>query len=79
MASMLDVRPGVMVKGFRELERDPALYSMDDVEDDGQVCGKKSHKTLFVYFFLNVLNLLYFILKSFERFHESLYFGDFFC
>ena len=51
MASMLDVRPGVMVKGFRELERDPALYSMDDVEDDGQVCGKKSHKTLFVYFF----------------------------
>ncbi|XP_033629038.1 trafficking kinesin-binding protein 1-like isoform X2 [Asterias rubens] len=40
MASMLDVRPGVMVKGFRELERDPALYSMDDVEDDGQVCER---------------------------------------
>ncbi|XP_022101870.1 trafficking kinesin-binding protein 1-like isoform X3 [Acanthaster planci] len=37
MASMLDVRPGVMVKGFRELERDGTIYSMDDVEDDGRV------------------------------------------
>ena len=43
MASMLDVRPGVMVKGFRELERDPAVYSMDDVEDDGRVLGMNLH------------------------------------
>ena len=41
MASMLDVRPGVMVKGFRELDRDPTVYSMDDVEDDGRVTGKE--------------------------------------
>ncbi|XP_038071992.1 trafficking kinesin-binding protein 1-like isoform X2 [Patiria miniata] len=38
MASMLDSRPGIMVKGFRELERDMnSIYSMDDVEDDGRV------------------------------------------
>lgn len=39
MASMLDQRPGVMVKGFREIDRSE-MYSLDDIEDDGQVVGE---------------------------------------
>lgn len=39
MASMLDQRPGVMVKGFREIDRSE-MYSLEDIEDDGQVVGE---------------------------------------
>lgn len=39
MASMLDQRPGVMVKGFREIDRSE-MYSLDDIEDDGQVVAQ---------------------------------------
>ena len=35
MASMLDNRPGVVVKGFREIDTEDEMYSLDDVEDDG--------------------------------------------
>ncbi|XP_071943216.1 trafficking kinesin-binding protein 1-like isoform X2 [Antedon mediterranea] len=40
MASMLDQRPGVVVKGFREIKQEKLVYALDDVEDDGQVVTK---------------------------------------
>ncbi|XP_072180845.1 trafficking kinesin-binding protein 1-like, partial [Diadema setosum] len=40
MASMLDSRPGVVVKGFREIDtKRDAGYHLDDIEDDGCVVG----------------------------------------
>ena len=35
MASMLDSRPGVAVKGFREIDTEDDMYGLDDLEDDG--------------------------------------------
>lgn len=47
MASMLDQRPGVMVKGFREIDRSE-MYKLDDIEDDGQVVAQTVPSKCFV-------------------------------
>ncbi|XP_033101592.1 trafficking kinesin-binding protein 1-like isoform X2 [Anneissia japonica] len=42
MASMLDQRPGVVVKGFREIKQEKVMFALDDVEDDGQVVSNST-------------------------------------
>ncbi|XP_077997212.1 trafficking kinesin-binding protein 1-like isoform X2 [Glandiceps talaboti] len=44
MASMLDTRPGVYVKGYRTLEHEEEIFSLDDVEDDGNVTRRRRRR-----------------------------------
>ncbi|XP_070570836.1 trafficking kinesin-binding protein 1-like isoform X5 [Ptychodera flava] len=37
MASMLDTRPGIYVKGYKTLEHEEEIFSLDEFEDDGNV------------------------------------------